>query len=176
MNINTDTALSESDLAELDEFLLADDERLTIDEAHGYLTALIVSCADIEETAKLGAILGEEQAPARISELLKSMCQEIEADLESDKPFEPMVIEEEEDGETFEVYEGWCYGFMLAVSDHEASWEQLSKDGRSLLEPIATLALLREEELDMDDEEYSGWVGLLPGSVNGLYAYWHRAL
>ena len=32
---------------------------------------------------------------------------------------------------------------------------------------------LREKELDMDDEEYAAWVGLLPGSVDGLYAYWH---
>lgn len=173
MKIEAAIALSETDLAELDEFLLADDERLTIDEAHGYLTALIVSNADIDEAAMLEAILGEAEQPENISQLLLRMHREIAADLESSKPFEPMVIEEEEDGESFEVYEGWCYGFMLAVSDHEAKWEQLSKDERSLLEPIATLALLREEELDMDDEEYSGWVSLLPGSVSGLYTYWH---
>ncbi len=170
MTNKTNTALSTDELVELDDFLLSEDEeRLTIDEAHGYMTALIISNADVEEVAMLVSILGETEQPKNIVELLLRMYQDISTELVSGKPFEPMVIEEEEDGETFEVYEGWCYGFMLAVSDHEETWQQLSKDGRSLLEPIATLALLREEELDIDDEEYSGWVGLLAGSVSGLY-------
>ncbi len=165
------TALSADELIEMDDFLLSEgEERLTIDEAHGYMTALLVSHAAEDEAAMLASILGETEQPETIVQLLLRMFQEISAELASGKPFEPMVIEEEEDGETFEVYEGWCYGFMLAVSDHEAAWAGLSKDGRALLEPIATLALLREEELDIDDEEYSGWVGLLPGSVSGLYA------
>ncbi len=174
MSNKTYIALSADELVELDEFLLSEgEERLTIDEAHGYMAALIVSNADVDETAMLVSILGEAEQPENIVQLLRRMYQEISAELASGKPFEPMVIEEEEDGESFEVYEGWCYGFMLAVSDHEATWAELSKDGRSLLEPIATLALLREEELDIDDEEYSGWVGLLAGSVSGLYAEAH---
>ena len=172
--MNTEMELSDTELAELDDFLLSEEnERLAIDEAHGYLTALIVCGSDCDEADILHAILGQAKPPAQISSLLLRMYQEISAQLESGEPFEPMVIEEEENGETFEVYEGWCFGFMLAVSDNEALWSQMPKDQQSLLEPIATLALLREEELDMDDEEYSGWVGLLPGAVNGLYAYWH---
>lgn len=163
-------ALTEDELVELDDFLISEaEERLTIDEAHGYMAAMITSNVEEDEAAMLTSILGEAEQPENIVQLLLRMYQEISAELASGKPFEPMVIEEEEDGETFEVYEGWCYGFMLAVSDHEANWSQLSKDGGSLLEPIATLALLREEELDIDDEEYSGWVGLLAGSVSGLY-------
>lgn len=171
---DANTALTADELVELDEFLLSEDgERLAIDEAHGYLTALIVSNAGIDATAMLEAIVGEAGSPANISKLLLRMHAGIAADLASARPFEPMVIEEEDDGEIFEVYEGWCYGFMLAVSDFEEQWAGLSRNGRSLLEPIATLALLREEELDIDDEEYSGWVGLLAGSVSGLYAEVH---
>jgi len=167
-------ALSTDELVELDDFLLSEgEERLTIDEAHGYITALIISNVELDEAAMLTSILGEDEQQENIVQLLQRMYQEISVELASGKPFEPMVIEEEENGEIFEVYEGWCYGFMLAVSDHETAWAQLSKDGRSLLEPIATLALLREEELDIDDEEYSGWVGLLAGSVSGLYSHWH---
>ncbi len=174
MTNTTNIALSADELIELDEFLLGEaEERLTIDEAHGYITALIISNVEVDEAAMLTSILGETEQPENIVQLLLRMYQEISAELVSGRPFEPMVIEEEEDGEIFEIYEGWCYGFMLAVSDYEASWAGLSKDGRSLLEPIATLALLREEELDIDDEEYSGWVGLLAGSVNGLYAEAH---
>jgi uncharacterized protein len=173
MTTLADTTLSDTDLAELDEFLLEHDECLSIDEAHGYLTALIVSCTDSDEASILEAVFGDVEAPANIRHLLLHMYQEIATELEAAEPFEPMVIEEEEGSETFEVYEGWCFGFMLAVSDFEELWRELPKDSQSLLEPIATLALLREEELDMDDEEYTGWVELLPGSVNGLYDYWH---
>jgi len=173
MTTLADTTLSDTELAELDEFLLEDDDRLSIDEAHGYLTALIVSRADTDDASILEAVFGNIEAPANIRHLLLRMYQDIATELEGAEPFEPMVIEEEESGETFEVYEGWCFGFMLAVSDNEELWQGLPKDSQSLLEPIATLALLREEELDMDDEEYTGWVELLPGSVNGLYDYWH---
>ncbi len=174
MSTDAEIALTDTELAELDEFLLSEeDDRLAIDEAHGYLTALILCGSDGDEASILEAVLGEAKPPAQIPELLLRMYQDIAAELESAQPFEPMVIEEEENGESFEVYEGWCFGFMLAVSDNEDVWAELPKDQRSLLEPIATLALSREEELDMDDEEYSGWVELLPGSVNGLYAYWH---
>jgi len=172
--MNKTAALSADELTTLDEFLLDDpEERLAIDEAHGYLTALLISKVEIDEAGMLEALVGEARPAEDISQLLLRMRDEIAADLESVKPFEPMVIEEEEAGETFELYEGWCYGFMLAVSDHEEIWSQLPKEQKSLLEPIATLALLREEELDIDDEEYSGWVGLLAGSVSGLYACWH---
>ncbi|ALP54411.1 hypothetical protein Tel_15350 [Candidatus Tenderia electrophaga] len=174
MNTVADTDLSDSELAELDEFLLTHEECLAIDEAHGYLTALIVSRADDDESAILEAVLGEAEATAQINELLLRMYQDIAIELESAEPFEPMVIEEEdEDGDSFEVYDGWCFGFMLALSDYEEVWRELPKEQQSLLEPIATLALLREDELDMDDEEYAGWVSLLPGSVSGLYDYWH---
>jgi uncharacterized protein len=167
------TPLNDAELAELDEYLFGeDDERLAIDEAHGYFTALIVSHSELDDEAVLAAVLGRAGAPARIHELLLRMYAEIATGLKAGTPFEPMVIEEEENGESFEVYEGWCYGFMLAVSDHEEVWQALPKEMRDLLEPIATLSLLREEEFDMDDEEYAGWVGLLPGSVSGLYAGW----
>lgn len=165
--------LSDTDLADLDEFLLNNEACLAIDEAHGYLTALIVSRADSDEAAVLEAVLGEVEAPEPIAALILRMYQEIVTELEGAEPFEPMVIEEEEAGETYEVYDGWCFGFMLAVSDYEELWRDIPKDQQALLEPIATLALLREDELDMDDEECAGWVGLLPGSVNGLYDYWH---
>lgn len=170
----TNIALSADELTELDALLLSEDEDLlNIDEAHGYLTALLICNANTDEASVLNAILGDARQLDIISPLLLRMQSEIAAELNSGKPFEPLVIEEEDNGETFEVYEGWCYGFMLAVSDNEALWAEIPKEQKNLLEPLATLALLREEELDMDDEEYSGWVGLLAGSVSGLYAHWH---
>ena len=70
MNTEAEIALTDAELAELDAFLLDDDERLTIDEAHGYLTALIVSRNDVDETAVLEAVLGKAESRERISKLL----------------------------------------------------------------------------------------------------------
>jgi len=171
------TQLNEDELAQLDELLFehSNDDSLAIDEAHGYFTALAVAGVEASDAELVEAVLGQAagEGKGQLVDLLLRMWHGIEDELQSGQPFEPMVIEEEEEGDSFEVYEGWCFGFMLAVTDHEQVWDALGKESGNLIEPIATLALLREEELDMDDEEYSGWVELLPGSVDGLYGLFH---
>lgn len=171
--MNQTNALNDEDLGQLDELLIAaaHDDSLSIDEAHGYFTALVVAGIDASDAEIVEAALGQAAGKDKgeLVDLLLRLYHGLEEELASDRHFEPMVIEEEDEGESFEIYEGWCFGFMLAVTDHEQRWIDLSKEGKNLLEPIATLALLREEELDMDDEEYSGWVELLPGAVDSLY-------
>jgi uncharacterized protein len=173
--------LSDEELAELDAFLLAGSENedcLTIDEAHGYITSLVVSHTAMVQEEWLSSILGEvsfaDEAEAdKVPELLLRMTHEIVAALEARELFEPMVIEEELDDEVFEIYEGWCFGFMLGVADQQVRWEGIPKAEQDLLAPIATLALLHSDEVEqMDDEEYAGWVELIPGAVAGLYSHW----
>jgi len=175
--------LSQEALSELDQFLLSDacgDDALSIDQAHGFVTALLVSPEPLPEGWP-EEIWGQPdfedaQQQARMTDMLRAMRDDIDETLEGSRPFEPLVIEEEEDGEVYEVYEGWCYGFMLAVAEHPEAWEGLPKDQQSLLTPMAQLALLvsEEQETDMDEDEYLSWVELLPGAVAGLYGFWHR--
>lgn len=176
----TSTLLSADELADLDNFLLADpDERLSIDEAHGFLTALIVGHDVREQAVWMEDVWGvPEFAGAEerryLTDLLLRMRNDIAEMLESGQYFEPLVLEEEgDDGEIYEIYEGWCFGFMLAVADDQGRWQDLPKDQQALLEPIAELALLHTDEqgVDMSDEEYGDYVELLPGSVVGLYEY-----
>lgn len=174
--------LSDEALSELDSFLLSDacdDDALTIDQAHGFISALIVSPEGLPEDWPR-EVWGEPEftdADERehMTGLLRAMRDDIAETLEGGRPFEPLVIEEEEEGEIFEVYEGWCYGFMLAVAEHPEPWEGMPKDQQSLLTPMAQLALLASEEpeIDMDEDEYLSWVELLPGAVSGLYRFWH---
>jgi len=176
--------LSDEELTALDNFLLSDrghGEMMPIDEAHGYLTALVVSHDQAGQSEWLSAIWGEPEF-ADIAEekgmthYLLCMRSEIEEMLKSGSPYEPLVIEEEEDGEVVEAYEGWCLGFIHAVADHQESWDKLEKNEQELLTPIAKIALLlNEEEPDMDNEEYEACVELLPGAVAGLYTYWEDA-
>lgn len=177
--MNQINTLNEDELIQLDELLIdyAHDDSLAIDEAHGYFTALIVANVDISDEDIIEAVLGQAAGKdkATLVALLIRMYHDLATELQAEQNFEPMVIEEEEEnGESFEQYEGWCFGFILGMTDHEQHWSDLSKEAKNLVEPIATLALMREEELDMDDEEYSGWVELLPGSVDSLYHYFRQ--
>lgn len=182
MNDMKPSSLSEDELVELDSFLLSDacdEEALSIDEAHGYLTALQLPPANLDETEWLKGIWGEpqfadEKEQQRMHALLRQLSDDIAAELVRRRDFEPLVIEMEDDGETVESYEGWCYGFMLGVEQQQALWQELPKTEQGLLAPIAQLALLgADDEEEMSEDEYMQWVELIPGAVMGLYAFWH---
>lgn len=175
--------LSDDELQVLDAFLLGGTEageRLPLEEVHGYLTALIVSRTPLPMEDWLTAVwgapsfadAGEEQ---HLTGLMQRLRQDIEAGLAAGQRFEPLVIEEEEDGEVFDSYEGWCVGFLLAVSDHPERWQRLSSQAEELLQPIAALALVGTEEApELDEEECVLCVELLPGSVAGLHDYFRQ--
>jgi len=184
MSLELNTPLSEEELVALDQFLLAEhsNEMMPVDEVHGYLTALVVGHDQTSQTEWLSAIWGEPEfadnnEQVKMTDCLLRMRNEIAAALEANRPYEPLVIEEvDDDGEIVEAYEGWCLGFIHAIADHQARWDELGKNEQELLAPIAKVALLlNEEEADMDDEEYEGCIELLPGAVAGLYAYWKEA-
>ncbi len=177
--------LTDEEFSELDSFLLASDEgadRLTVDEAHGYLTALTVGPEMTSSDEWLEAVWGtplfaDEASGARMRGYLLRMQDEIATALNSGEVFEPMMLEEIDGDEVIESFEGWCFGFMLGVASQSDHWEELPKAEQTLLAPIAKLALLHddEEEHEMDDEEYDAWIEMLPGSVVGLHNYWrHR--
>lgn len=177
------SVLTEDEFIELDDFLLSeacDDETLSIDEAHGYLTALQLPPVSQDVAQWIEAIWGQprfenDAHKQRMQDLLTRLVEDISETLRRRRDFEPLVIETEEDGELVESYEGWCYGFMLGVDQNEAMWEALPKTEQGLLAPMAQLSLLgSEEEEDMSEDEYNQWIELIPGAVMGLYAYWHQ--
>ena len=184
MSVDLDQPLSEDEILELDNFLLSaeeDEQRLTVDEAHGFLTALVIERSTVEAADWMEAIWGlpafaDDNEKQHMENLLLRMKNEIKTALKNRQNFEPLVAEFEEDGEEVVSYEGWCYGFMLAVSLAHTHWEKLPKHEQELLGPIAKLAISEEEEsMELDDEEYEILIDLLPGSVIGLYDYWQSA-
>lgn len=182
MSTDLENPLNETELGELDEFLLSDacgEDALSIDETHGYLTALVITPTPPADEQWLTAIWGQpafadESQKQHMTSLLQRLYNEVASSLQVRRDFEPLVIETEEDGETVEAYEGWCFGFMLGVEQQQGLWDELPQNEQNLVAPMAQLALLySDEEAEMDEEEYDGWVELLPGAVMGLYAYWH---
>ncbi len=182
MSTNT-PHLNDEELAELDEFLLSDacdDDVLSVDEVHGFLTALLVGPQAMEEAEWLDVAWGEPRfadaaQQQQLVGLMQRLYRDIEATLKAGRDFEPLAVEvEEEDGTVVVAYEGWCFGFMLGVESAQSEWDELPKAEENLLAPMAQLALLNsDEEPQMDDDEYEQWVELLPGAVLGLYSYWH---
>jgi uncharacterized protein len=178
--------LNDDELAELDAFLLSDacdDEVLSVDEVHGFLTALLVGPQPLAQEEWLEQAWGEPQfadAAERehMRELMLRLYRDIDATLQEGHDFEPLAVEIEEEGEAVVAFEGWCFGFMLGVESCQEEWDKLPTAEENLLAPMAQLALLNsdeelEPEMEMDDEEYESWVELLPGAVLGLYSYWH---
>lgn len=176
--------LTDEEAMELDEFLISaeeDEQRMPIDEAHGYLSCLIVGHAAVSIEDAMRAIWGEptfkdEAEKQRMTDYLLRVYQEISQSLKEGGVFEPLAIEiEDEDGDVLVAYEGWCFGFMLAVTSEEERWSGLPENEQSLLSPIAKLALLyADEDVEMEDDEYEMLTELLPGSVVGLYNYWQQ--
>lgn len=175
--------LNDDELAELDDFLLSDacdDEVLSVDEVHGFLTAMLVGPKPMPEAEWLPMTWGEPDFAdaaqrSHMHSLMQRLCSDIEQSLKTGHDFEPLAVEmEEEDGTVVVAYEGWCFGFMLGVEGRQEEWDKLPQDEKNLMAPMAQLALLySDEEPDMDEEEYEQWVELLPGAVLGLNSYWH---
>lgn len=175
--------LTDEEAMELDAFLLAtegDEQRLPIDEAHGYLTGLIVGHAPLSMEEAMHAVWGEpafkdDEEKQHMTDYLVRLYQDIVFKLKEGRSFEPLAVEIEDEGEILVAYEGWCFGFMLAVTGDEERWGKLPENEQSLLAPIAKLALLyADEEVDMEDDEYEMLTELLPGSAVGLYQYWQQ--
>lgn len=175
--------LTDEEAMELDEFLLAaegDEQRLPIDEAHGYLTGLIAGHAALSMEEAMHAVWGEpafkdEHEKQYMTDYLLRLYQDISLRLDEGHTFEPLAVEIEDEGEVLVAHEGWCFGFMLAVTGDEEHWSSLPENEQSLLSPIAKLALLyADEDVDMEDDEYEMLTELLPGSAVGLYNYWQQ--
>lgn len=169
--------MKDEDYSRLDEILMDNiDSCLSIDEAHGFLSAMLVSQIELSSEDCLECVCGDsdfnDKIRLEVSSLILSMFSDIQEMLNNGQAFDPLLIETEEEGEVVEVYEGWCHGFMLAVVQEQTIWDFLEKNEQSLLSPIAKLALLiSDETLEIEADEYDMLVELLPGAVTGLNIY-----
>ncbi len=174
------TILTDDELEELSAFLSSsacDEDTLGIDEVHGYLTALLLFAENgLLMPTWHEEIWGEprfadDKERQRITSLLDRVPDDISTSLTQDEPFEPLIVEDYEDGVVIESYEGWCFGFMLGLEQQAEVWQTQPDEARDLIIPIAQIALLLDDEGDeMSDEEYQQWIELIPGAVAGLFA------
>ncbi len=174
-----DEQLSDEELVELDQYLFQDDggtDCLSLDEAHGLMTAVLIGEPSMSNEALLTLIWGEPdfrnpEQGERLTSLLIKMRRAIQGNLDAVEPFEPLSVEEAFEGECFDNFEGWCFGFMLGLSHLEKTWP-LGDREKDVIAPIATLAVAyNDENEDIDEEDYEQCVELLPGAVSQLYRW-----
>lgn len=173
------TDLSDDDLERLDTSLMALEDAMGIDEAHGYLTALLVLNKMPDETEWLTAVLDEQDINqfGPESELLLRMKANIQHALENHQVFEPLYIEVDDEDITYLDYSGWCHGFMYGLSLQDIDWHDLNDTVKDLIDPISRLSLSEDEDEadDFSDDEYAEMIEMLPGSIAALYQYWHNS-
>lgn len=170
--------MTEDELESLDTHLMDVDNAMSIDETHGYLTALLASNSLPSDSQWLATVLGNQNLDNYQTEcqLLLKMKADIQQTLESSRTFEPLYIEVDDEDITYLDYSGWCHGFMYGLSLHDLDWESVNDSIKDLLAPIGKLALSEDEEdeNDLSDEEYTEMIEMIPGSIAALYQYWHQ--
>ena len=89
MSVANSGPLTDEEIVELDEFLIAaeeDEQHLPIDEAHGYLTALVAGHASLSMEEAMQAVWGEptfkdDEQKQRLTDCLVRLYQDISAKL-----------------------------------------------------------------------------------------------
>lgn len=168
----------------LQAFLDADDlheEALDFVAAHGYLTALSICSAPVEEREWIDALFAEEPnyadaaQKADIEDALIQLKAHISRQLASDEdmelPCDPDLGEEPDESDI----RGWCIGFMEGVFLREADWfEHAEEEISELLLPIMVGSGLFEEqaefaEIARDADLVDDMVAQIPELLTAMY-------
>jgi uncharacterized protein len=177
-------ALSQTDLDFIGDALMElgnDDSVLDVCELEGFVTALACSPDAVPEPAWQAEIWGgapywpEPGAALCFNELVQRQLDDVRLTLEqSPADFEPLLFEQEINGEIFVIAQEWCFGFMRGVA--LAAWPPLSEQARPALEAIAlhgTEAGCEQLERFSVAEHQASVRSLGPAAAT-LYQYWHQ--
>ena len=163
--------LSDTEIHVLDAFLMSDskpEDVLSIDELHGYLTAIVCSPVPVMPSEWLTGVWQNEEGPKfdsaeqaqEIMALIMRMQNDIADALQVGGAFGPLMLENTlESGEIVVVAQGWCWGFMEGMRSQFDAWEPHLDMINELVVPIAVLARLGDDDPELqellDDREKS---------------------
>ena len=184
-------ALSDVEIEELDQFLL-DAERLEesmdISTLDGYLTAIVCGPATIMPSEWLRWVWDmkkgedspefENQVQAqRILELLMRHMNSINQTL-NDAPehYEPLLMENPNNGDPIPVIDEWCTGFMKGIALDSQGWLPVLT---GMPQWVSTMILYGTEDgwdalktKNLSLEEHNALAAGLADSVRHLHAFW----
>jgi uncharacterized protein len=180
--------LSDAEIDVLDAFLMSDstsEDVLSIDELHGYLTAIVCCPVPVMPSDWLNGVWQDEAGPRfesaeraqEIMALIMRMHNDIADALGVGEEFGPLMLENTlESGETVVVAQGWCWGFMEGMRLQFDAWEPHLDTINELVVPIAVLARLGDEDPELkelldDQEKIAHLTQAIAESVDAVYQY-----
>jgi len=187
-------ALSDTEMDELDSFLMSDatsNEVMMLDCLDGYLTAIASSPQMLKSSEWLPRVWGpiDEDTPSfdsnaqadRIIGLIKRHLNAIIWSLDQDPDhFEPVFDLNVYEDDEHEYIDGemWAHGYMTGINMQQDSWGTLfeSKHGPVALQPIRLLGSAEvspeEEELTKTSVQREDLSKPIPASVVWIYKFW----
>lgn len=182
--------LSDADLDQLEAWLGSDDNQgMSLDEAHGFITAVVSGPELIAPQQWLPLVFGGKRAarrhepPQAIVDLLLRLNSELSLTLFSNHPFEPWIREHQaEEGEPLPVPEGWCMGYLEGVNLYPLEWRRRffhDTEAQQLLIPIMAFGYIdhdnpEESPRPQSEEEQRELAAVLPDAVRGLFSWWQQ--
>jgi uncharacterized protein len=95
---------------------------------------------------------------------------------EAPAEFEPLFLQDDEDGETFVIVDDWCEGYVRAVALAPDEWSAGGAEVEDLLHPLLAFSSVTEwagHELD-SEAEIEKLSQAIPPNVRALYAFWKK--
>ena len=190
---NLNTALTEKEFNELDEFLLSDDtpeECMDISTLDGFLTALAIGPNTVMPSQWQPIVFGETpedemnwesmEKAQRILSLLHRLSNTIVNDFQTNpEMFEPVFYESTRGGKSVTIYDEWCVGFMRGVELSYDDWAPLvkSKDHKKFFAPLTLFGTeegwkLLEEQNKETAIPHEDWEEMIRFSVISIHEYW----
>ena len=181
----TNKPLSEQELEYLEAFLATGAEAgncMPLDMAHGYMTTVLSGPALVAPDDWLRQVLGDldfaDQAQsARIVDLLMRLYNSILDELSGGNNNPLLVYLTEGVDEPLPLPYGWCEGYFKGWELHgEDALNQMLQDEEAelMLSTIMVFLMYADDQLlnPPDEQMHRETVSELPGSVQGLYAWW----
>ena len=188
---NSPIQISDSELDELQEFLLSDavpEGTMMVDMLDGFFTALIIGPVTVLPSAWLPLVWdmsggGEEpefesqEQAQRIIELLMKMMNSIVVLLTKYPDYyEPLTASftYESDAVRDPLIKLWATGFMIGVNYNEADWEPLFSDDAAsvLLSAIGMLGVRSDDPVPLPTKTFRELWDEVPDCVLALNEFW----
>ena len=183
--------LNEADIEELDQFLLNTEgieKSMDISTLDGFLTAIVCGPKTIMPSEWMRWVWDmdkgedapefEDEAQARrILGLLMRHMNDIARTLHtSPEQYEPLLMENPNDGNPIRILEEWCSGFMKGVRLDQDAWLPLIAGKPGWMSTILTYGTeegwetLKQKNLSLD--EHKRLVDELPETIRRIHALW----
>ena len=190
------TPLTDSEFDMLDRFLLdridedeiegknpeeIDEGVLGISELDGFFTAIVSSPVVIQPSQWLPSLWGEfepawenEKHFEQILGLLLRYMNNIAGFLvETTDAFEPIFMQREVKGETYDIVDEWCEGYLRGIQLAEEEWHVSSSEIAALLAPILAFTTATDWlGHETDAEEARALKSSISPNVRKIHAYW----